>query len=170
MLQNFSSENSGRKSSLRFVLMLGLLVGTLDITGAIINYMIVTGGKNPIAIFRFIASALFDTSTPALFLAVMGLLMHYCIALGWTVLFFFIYPRLRFLHQSQVATGMLYGIFVWIMMTMVFLPLTRIPPLPVRPMQAAVGIGILIVAIGLPLSFFTHHYYFGKSNAYRQQV
>jgi hypothetical protein len=170
MLQNFSSENPGRKSSLRFVLMLGLLVGTLDIAGAIINYMVASGGKNPIAIFRFIASALFDTSMPALFLAVMGLLMHYWIAFGWTVLFFFIYPRLRFLHQSQVATGMLYGIFVWIMMTMVFLPLTRIPPLPVRPMQAAVGIGILIVAIGLPLSFFTHHYYFGKSNAYRQQV
>lgn len=169
MLQNFSSENPVRKSSVRVVLMLGLLVGTLDITGAIINYVIATG-KNPIAIFRYIASALFDTSMPALFLAVMGLIMHYCIALGWTVLFFFIYPRLRFLRQSQVATGMLYGIFIWIMMTLVFLPLTRIPPLPVRPMQAAIGIGILIVAIGLPLSFFTHHYYFGKSNAYRQQV
>jgi hypothetical protein len=170
MLQNFSSENPARKPSVRAVFMLGLLVGTLDITGAIINYVIATGGKNPIAIFRYIASALFDSSLPALFLAVMGLIMHYVIALGWTALFFFIYPRLRFLRQSQIATGMLYGIFVWIVMTLVFLPLTRIPPLPVRPMQAAIGIGILIVAIGLPLSFFTHHYYFGKSDAYRQQV
>lgn len=152
------------------MLMLGLLVGTLDITGAIINYLIATGGKSPIGIFRYIASALFDTSMPVLFMAVMGLIMHYCIAFSWTVLFFLIYPRLRFLRQSQVATGMLYGIFIWIMMTLVFLPLTRITPLPVRPMQAAIGIGILIVAIGLPLSFFTHHYYFGKSNAYRQQV
>jgi uncharacterized membrane protein YagU involved in acid resistance len=167
MIQNLSSENATGKSALRTVITLWLLVGTLDIVSAIIYFSIVSGGKSPDLILKYIASAAFGKETAyagGLVMSLMGLAFHYIIAFGWTILFFILYPRLPFLQKSKVAAGMLYGIFVWIVMNLIIVPSSKIPLMPFKPVHAAINIGILIVAIGLPLAFMTHQYYFGKSN------
>jgi hypothetical protein len=58
----------------------------------------------------------------------------------------------------KIVTGIVYGLFVWAIMTMLILPLWNNRPFVFRP-DAAVDAVILILAIGMPLSFIAHGYY-----------
>jgi len=155
-----STQNSG--GVLRTIVMMGLIVGTLDITSAFISFAIQTG-KNPVTVLRFIAAAAFGKEgLPDTAMIVWGLVFHYIIAFSWTILFFTIYPRLLFMQRNRIVTGILYGVVIWLVMNFIVLPLTKLPPLPFRPLQAFIGVSILIIAIGLPLAFMTHRFYFGR--------
>ncbi len=50
--------NPGKMRPLKLILLSGLLVGTLDILAAFVDYYIATG-KNPLIILKFIASGVF---------------------------------------------------------------------------------------------------------------
>jgi hypothetical protein len=145
----------------RKILQAGLLVGTLDITAASIQYIITTQ-KNPVRILWYIASAVFGKEAynlhPAL-MAVCGLLFHYLIAITFTVLFFLIYPTIISFAKNRVLTGIVYGLFVWSVMNLVVVPFSRITTSPVKFPQSFIQMGILIVCIGLPLSFMAHRYF-----------
>jgi hypothetical protein len=66
---------------------------------------------------------------------------------------------MKFLSQHPATTGLIFGIFVWFVMNLVILPLSNIPPLPFRLIPAAIGMGILILAIGMPVSFLASRYF-----------
>ncbi len=139
----------------------GLLVGSLDIIAALLHFYVKTG-KDPLIVLKYIASAVFggEAYTKGNSMALWGLLFHFVIAFIWTLLFFLIYPKLKLLSWNRIVTAILYGIFIWIMMTQVVVPLTKIPPPKEFDMkQAIIGTLILIGAIGLPLSFIAHRYY-----------
>jgi hypothetical protein len=148
------------------ILLAGLLVGTLDISGAFINYYIQTG-NNPVRVLKYIASAFFGKQaydySPAM--PAIGLFMHYLIAMTWTILFFLVYPRLKFLSLNRLVTGILYGLFIWLVMSRLLVPLTRAATGAFTWKSFAIGASILIVAIGLPLSFIAYRFYQGKENA-----
>lgn len=142
------------KYPLKTVLWAGLLVGTLDITAASTQYLIVTG-KNPVSILVYIASGVFgqqafDSGTA---MAPLGLLFHYFIAYSWTALFFALYPRLAFMTINWIATGFGYGFFIWLMMSRVVVQLSNTPKGPFNLRGAIIGCLILIAMIGLPLSY-----------------
>jgi uncharacterized membrane protein YagU involved in acid resistance len=129
-----------------------------------VNFYIQTG-KNPVIVLRYIASAVFgkkaayaenNSLMPAL-----GLLFHFIIAYSWTILFFLIYPRLKFMSANRILTGILYGIFIWAMMTFIVLPTAFGESSPIVMKQALIASAILIVAIGLPLSFIAYRCYYG---------
>lgn len=149
-----------KKNFWKTIVLAGLLVGSLDITAAIVQFSIRTG-KDPLIVLKYIASAVFGPSaySSGNIMAVWGLLFHYLIAFIWTILFFFIYPKLKLLSWNRVITGILYGIFIWIMMTQVVVPMTKILPGTFVIKQATIAVLILIGAIGLPLSFIAHRYY-----------
>ena len=63
------------------------------------------------------------------------------------------------MSKSIVATAIVYGVFIYVVMNMVVLPLTRIPAITFHLDKALLATGILIVAIGLPLSFFARKFY-----------
>lgn len=139
----------------KLVLWAGFLVGTLDITAALTNFFI-SGGKEPINVFIYIASGVFgktafETGAP---MAWWGLIFHYLIAYIWTAFFFLAYPKFGFMSRSNwILIGVLYGIFVWLMMNRVVLPLANTPKSPFRPLNAIVNCLILVAMIGLPLSY-----------------
>ena len=148
------------------ILLAGFLVGSLDIIAAFINFYTKTG-KNPVAVLNYIASAIFgraafsgDNS-----MAVWGLIFHFAIAFTWTILFFMIYPKIKLLSKNRILTGILYAIIIWLIMTQVIVPATKAPAIPFKADQALLAVGILIVAIGLPLSFIAYRYYIGKRRA-----
>jgi hypothetical protein len=91
--------------------------------------------------------------------ALLGVVFHYIIALGWTIIFFYLYPRIEFLSWNAAATGFLYGVFVWTIMNNVILPLANTPPIKFVLVKAMIAALVLIVAIGLPLSFMAKKYY-----------
>lgn len=131
----------------------GILVGTLDIIAACLQYYIKTG-KGPENVLKFIASAVFgkEAFTGGLLMSLCGLLFHFLIAFTFTTFFFFIYPKLKFLSFNVILTAILYGVFVWVIMNRIVLPLSNTPVIPFTWMGAAIAAGILTLCIGLPLA------------------
>ncbi len=138
----------------------GLLAGSLDIMFALIQYYL-KSDKNPIVVLKFIASAVFgkEALTGGYFMAWVGLLFHFLIAFGWTIFFFLIYPRIPLLSKNKFVTGLFYGIFIWLVMNLLLLPLTKVPPSSLIAANAITGMLLLVVAVGLPISILANRYY-----------
>lgn len=105
-------------------------------------------------VLKYIASALFgkEAFSSGVTMSIVGLLLHYTIAFSFTVFFFWIYPKLKFLSINIFLTAVLYGLFVWTIMNQVVVPLSKIPERPFSWSGAAQAAAILIVCIGLPLT------------------
>lgn len=145
---------------IRTVLLSGLLAGTLDICTACCQYYLKTG-KDPLNVLRYVAGGAFGKTafsggTP---MALWGLFFHYLIAMSFTVFFFLIYPRIEIMARNRVVTGIVYGLFIWLVMNRLVVPLSRLDPVPFQWKSALIGASILIVMIGIPLSFIANKYY-----------
>ena len=116
--------------------------------------------------FRYIASGAFGAERAFAGgndMVILGALFHYLIAYSWTTLFFILYLVTPLVRKNILLTGALYGIFVWIIMNRVVIPLSQIQQGPFNLQGALTGAAILIVAIGLPISFLAHRFYSRRS-------
>jgi uncharacterized membrane protein YagU involved in acid resistance len=157
-LSTFSYLNRMKQTLLSAIIWAGLLAGTLDIIAACGLFSIRTG-QDPIIVLRFVASGALGVKamTGGWTSALMGLLFHYIIAFSWTTLFFLVFPKLP--NGSWILYGLLYGIVVWLIMNLAVLPLTRITPRPFSWNGAITGTIVLMVAIGLPISYLANKFY-----------
>ena len=148
-----SGSPHGRGIFWQALLLTGLIAGTLDATAAIINYSL-HGGRQPARIFRFIASGVFGKRATAggNDVVVYGVLLHYFIAFCFTALFFTLYPRFPFLRRHPLLAAIGYGLVIFVIMNFIVVPLSRTPAFPITWSGACIGLGILIVAIGFPVS------------------
>ena len=92
-------------------------------------------------------------------MALLGLIFHYMIAFWWTYLFYFVYPKWKLLSMNIVLTGVGYGLVVWFCMNRIVLPLSSINMRPFDLSRAAVAAAILMIAIGIPLSYLAKQHY-----------
>lgn len=139
----------------------GLLTGALDISAACIHYYFQTS-NNPIRVFQYIASSIFGNKAYSgdWKMIVAGGLLHFMIAYAFTILFFSIYSRINQILKSRIFIGILYGIFIWLVMNKLILPLTRAElPKQFNSGKIITGILILIACIGIPLSYIADNYY-----------
>lgn len=138
------------------ILRAGLLAGILDAIAAVLAYT-VKGGKNPVMIFNFIASGIFGTTafSGGNKMAFVGLLFHLCIATIWAMLFFMASSRIKILTKFWIASGIGYGVFVWLCMNLIVVPLSNTPPIQHTSGNVFTGIVILIACIGIPIAYFT---------------
>jgi uncharacterized membrane protein YagU involved in acid resistance len=122
----------------------------------------VSSGKYPERMFNYIAGGVFGLAvsmkggTPVAFL---GLLFHFTIALSFTLFFFWIFPRLKFLSFNKYLVGILYGIFVNLTMTFIILPLTPLPPNTFNLAREVLNWYIFGVVFGIPIAYNTYKYY-----------
>jgi hypothetical protein len=147
-------------SPVKAILIIGLIAGTLDIITALI-----LAKGNPLRMGQFIASGAIGRDAAfagGLGTSLLGYFFHYFIAYTWTTLFFLLYPKVKLLQKNKIIVGLVYGILVWIVMNRVVLPLSQIPQRPFNLTQALIGMTVLMVMIGLPVSVLTHRYYSGK--------
>jgi len=151
------------KQAIQLVALVGLLAGSLDILAAFINAYIAKGVL-PALVLRYIASGLFgkEAFTGGSIMVVSGLLFHFVIAYSFTIFFFYAYPHLKFLSKNVFITAIAMGIFIYVVMTWMVLPLTKLPPITFHLDKAALAILILTVVIGLPVSFFAKKHYSQK--------
>lgn len=149
-----------RSSAAKTILLAGLVAGVLDILAAIISYYIRTQ-KEPTKLFQFIASGVFgkDAFTGGTTMVLLGLLFHLILAYIFAIVFYLIYPKIKLLSKNRIITGLVYGVIVWVIMNLVVLPLSNTPKLPFDAKQAAIGMAILMVCIGLPISLIVHKHY-----------
>src|SRR6202000_119240 len=86
--------------------------------------------------------------------AALGLFLHFLIAFIWAVIYYLASRQIAFLTTRPVIAGLLYGEFVWIMMTCVVLPLSAIHRWPPRFDSASIITGPIghTVLVGLPIA------------------
>lgn len=163
-MNNDSTATSDLKTPVKLTIIAWLIAGTLDATTAIIVYQI-----KPMQMFQYIASAAIgaDTAfTGEWRTAFLGLCFHYIIALAWTALFFLIFPRIQKFRINRFMLGVFYGAIIWIVMNVMIVPLTQIPAAHRDFKQIAIGMLILMVMIGIPVSLLAHRAY---ANPTKQQ-
>ncbi len=139
----------------------GLIVGTLDILSAFLYYFIRTGDKNVFIVLKAVASGLFGKKafSGGNEMMIAGLILHFIIAFAFTIFFFWLFPKIKPLLKNNILVGLVYGIFVWMVMNLVVVPLSNIGPRPFTMLNVLINVIILIVCIGLPLSFMANTFY-----------
>lgn len=160
MIQGDTFAISKRHSAVTTILSAWLLSGTLDIATASIYYTI-RYGITLTLLFQNIASGVFGERAFAggVEMAALGLLFHYCIAFIWTMVYFMGYPRIKILWRNRFASGMVYGVLVWLVMNLVVLPLSNVDRSPFSFVPALIAAVILMFCIGPPNAFIVGKYY-----------
>jgi hypothetical protein len=156
-----SANNQQPSKAISTIVLAGFVAGTLDITAACTEYYLNTG-KGPGNVLRYVASGVFGKKafTGGVQMAAWGLLFHYIIALGLTIFFFWFFPKLKLLSKNIIVTGLLYGIFAWVITVLIIVPLSNTPPpAPFNIRKAAIAILILMFCIGLPIALIISRYY-----------
>ncbi|MBE7172074.1 MAG: hypothetical protein INR73_15915 [Williamsia sp.] len=138
----------------RRALQAGLIVGTFDITAACIQYYARTG-KDPLVVMKYVASGLLgkDAMTGGAGAIIAGTIFHYFIATCWTLLFFWLYARIPALSKSRLISGILYGIFVSLIMQAIVVPLSRVARPPFTVTGSATAALIIVICVGIPLAY-----------------
>lgn len=146
-------------SPVKMIIETGLLSGIMDMVAVMTVYRV-----NPVRMCWYIAGAAFgkEAISGSVVMAVWGLAFHFFIALFWTILFFFLYPRINSFSKNIIVNGFLYGIVIWVVMNLVVLPLTKLPPTPLTTDHVIIGITIVMLMVGLPISFMVHRYFTNK--------
>ncbi|HEX6427991.1 MAG TPA: hypothetical protein VF008_09915 [Niastella sp.] len=160
-IQTVSANNQHyTRPILKIIGSVGLLVGSLDILAACLNAYLARG-TSPVVVLQFIASGAFGKAafSGGWQMPLLGLLFHFIIAYSFTALFFLLYPSIKIMSKSIVITAIVYGIFIFVVMNLGVLPLTKIPKISYQWEKVAIAILILIVAIGLPLSIFARRFF-----------
>jgi uncharacterized membrane protein YagU involved in acid resistance len=138
----------------------GLLAGTLDIIAACTSTYLQTG-KPPQAVFRYIASAVFGKSVKdgGVEMIVAGLVFHYLVAFLFTIAFFVLYPKLKFLSKHIVITGLIYGILAWCIMSLIVIPMSNAAQPAFTLQMVITGMLFLMFFIGLPVALLAKKHY-----------
>jgi hypothetical protein len=150
-------EQVKRKRLLIWILLTGLLTGTIDALLALI-----IGYKIPAAIiFKFIASGVFGTVAfgPGTKMIYYGLLFHYCIAFAWAAIFFLLYGKLLSILKIRSVLILVTGLIIWVIMNLVVVPLSHIPPQPFHIISVIEDFAALILAFGVPVTVIADKFY-----------
>jgi hypothetical protein len=144
---------------LKPVIMAGLVVGTLDGIAASLHTFAKIG-RGPEVVFRFVASGVMgpDAFTGGTGMMWLGILFHYLVATGWSALYIALYPSLKKISDRTWINGPLYGIFVWLMMQYVVVPMTNVRA--GKPTAEGVIIGLIIhmTVVGFAIAYTTRRY------------
>jgi len=151
------------KPFVKTVLLTGLLVGTTDIIAAYISTWIRLASF-PFKLLHYIAGGLLglDTSMGGGWtVALLGLGIHYFIAMAWTVFYFVAAPRIRLTSFNPYIVGFFYAVFVGSMMNYVVLPLTALPKSPpsFQLVPSLIGWTTLSVVLGMPIAVSAYRLY-----------
>ncbi len=149
-----------RNSKLIYIIGITLLVGTLDLLAAIL----MNWETGPTGILKYIASGVFGPSAfdGGTNMFWYGLLFHYGIALLFTTALFLLHPMFYSWFRTKFLTGVIYGIVIWFIMSHGVVPLSDAPLPPFTLVSMLKACGILIVCVGLPISYISTGYYFYK--------
>jgi hypothetical protein len=126
----------------------GLIAGTLDIAQALTLF-----GKNvPLAIAAGVLGPQAFRGGGATL--ILGVLLHFFIALSVAAIYFAASRKLGFLTQHPLVCGLVFGATVDLVMRLVVLPLSALHAMgPYSYRDLVQGLAVHMVVIGLPISF-----------------
>lgn len=143
------------------VLLTWLMAGTFDGIAAVLWATYYTRAIS-LQIFRDIVSGVFGNAafTGGQIMIIYGILLHYLIALLFTVTWFLSYPLFNSLLRYKIVITIFYGLATWAIMQFVVLPLSNVPKQPLHLTVAITGAVILIFTVGLTVTLMAHAYYY----------
>ncbi|MFZ0629721.1 MAG: hypothetical protein WA399_02085 [Acidobacteriaceae bacterium] len=138
----------------RAILYATLVVGVLDASDGVVYLGL--HGQNPIQVLQYIASSLLGprSFSDGLASAVLGLVLHFAVALVVAAIYILASRRVAVLRTQWVLLGLLYGVTVWTVMNLVFLPHTAIVHSPITTAAVVSGVMGHALFVGLPSAFF----------------
>ena len=141
---------------MRKALLVGLLVGLIDISDAILFWAIYRGTA-PMRIFHSVASGWIGRERAfagGYATALLGGITHFFIAMVVVVVYYFASAKLDALVTHPVISGLLYGFGVYLVMYFIVMPLSggKAPAWAVTPILIN-NIGIHMLGIGLVTGF-----------------
>lgn len=138
----------------RLIVVGWLVCGTLDISDALIFTWL--RSRVPAEhVLQFIASGAVGGTAFHLGWsgAMLGLAIHYVIALCWVTLFVLVERSVPALIRWDLAFGVLYGLMMYGVMNFIVVPLTRIGPRPMAHGASLVnGVLALVICFGVVMS------------------
>jgi hypothetical protein len=152
-----------KKNLTKTILLTGLFVGTTDILYAFIASYI-SSGKFSEKMFQYIAAGLIGIKHAmawGTWAAFIGLFIHYFIAMAFTVFFFLLFPRIKILSYNKFLVGMLYAIFVNLIMNFLVLPLTTFPAQQFNLSRTFIDWIIFGCVFGIPIAWNAYGFYTG---------
>jgi hypothetical protein len=148
------STSSTSSNALLAIFWGGLACGIFDITQAMGAFYLQSGLK-PVTVLQSVASGLFGRASfqGGTRTAALGAFLHFFIAFSWAAIYYLASRRLLFMTEKPVITGLIYGEFVWIIMTFVVLPLSAIHRWPTWNKASIITgpIGHMFL-VGLPIA------------------
>ncbi len=153
-------ERAAKKDgAIKIIFLAGFIAGSLDILSAFIDHYI-QSGKGPEGVLKFIASGVFgqEAFSDGDKMIFFGLLFHFIIAFCFTIFFYWLYQRVPFLQHNVFVTAILYGLFIWVVMSLIVVPLSNTNKYPFHSVNAIKSLLILICMIGLPLSLVMKYF------------
>lgn len=133
----------------------GLVVGSIDALYAI-AFWVPRGGK-PTRIFQSIAAGLLGRASfeGGMRTAMLGVVLHYFIALSIVVVYWLIARRVPLLLRYAVPCGVVYGLIVYAVMNYVVIPLSAAGrPRSINVSWIAWSIVVHALLIGVPAALF----------------
>lgn len=104
----------------------GLICGVLDITAAFVSAYLVAD-RSPLWVLRAVASALLGRDlafSAGAWVGAMGLALHFFVATSWTTVFALLSRRFPALLRHAIPAGMGFGLFVYLFMNCVTIPVS----------------------------------------------
>lgn len=134
----------------------GLIVGVLDLIYAILVY----SPHNPILIPQTIASGILGAKSYSggTQTAVLGVVLHFTIALGAATIYYLASRKLAFLVNRAVLFGLIYGASVYLFMHLVVLPLSAVPRGDMPFIYEVCEFVEHWFCVGLPISLSVRHF------------
>ena len=137
----------------RVILVATVLCGTLDIADAAIFTL--AHGHDPLAMLRSIAACVLGPGAMrgGHAMALVGLGLHFLIAAFWASFYVFLVGRVSAARRYPLAVGVIYGLFIYLVMNYVVLPHTALHiPLPRFGPGMVNGLLALMLLFGVPVS------------------
>ncbi len=152
------------------VILTWLFAGTMDLTGAYISQWI-RNGKFADKMLYYIAGGVvgLDRSMQGgNWIALLGLAVHYSIAFCATLFFFLILPKVKLLWFDKWVIGVLYGVFVNLLVGLVINYLSPLPKNPFVLANVVVAWFILAICLGIPIAYNAYRFYGIESFKFRE--
>jgi len=133
----------------------GLVAGTVDLGQALILF----STKIPLAIAGGLLGARAFQGGAGTY--ILGVFLHFIIALSAATIYFVVSRRLRFLAEYPLVCGLFFGVAVELVMRLVVLPLCALHSAgPYAYKDLVLGLGVHMVTVGLPIAYSV--WWFGR--------
>lgn len=156
---NIASTNMRIRNIYLALILTVFITGTMDAAATLL-----LNSKVPVAqVFSFIASGVFGKSAFVMSskMVAYGIIFHYMISYVFTTTWFVSFPLFTRLFRNKYVIGVLYGLFTWLIMSFIVIPLSHTPKGKhgMTLMGAGIGMATLVLCIGLPTALMASNYY-----------